>query len=108
MAIKAASFKGDPPIRAASIENDRYPSTPKWLLFVADPLLHTVALDHAPGLVFNEQALVENVVGSALLRRYEPPERLIETFILPERLHIWQTARGGELDFVCGPRLGAR
>ena len=40
----------------------------------------------------------------ALLRRYEPADRLIETFILPERLHIWQTARGGEIDFVCGPR----
>ena len=40
----------------------------------------------------------------ALLRRYEQPSRLIETFVLPERLHIWQTARGGEIDFVCGPR----
>jgi hypothetical protein len=29
---------------------------------------------------------------------------LIETFILPECLHIWQTARGGEIDFACGPR----
>ncbi|MFI5005344.1 MAG: DUF4143 domain-containing protein [Solirubrobacterales bacterium] len=73
-------------------------------VFLADPLLHTIALDHAPGLGFNEQALVENVVGIALLRRYEQAERLIETFILPERLHIWQTARGGEIDFVCGPR----
>jgi uncharacterized protein len=73
-------------------------------VFLADPLLHTVALDHAPGLAFNEQALVENAVGSALLRRYELPGRLIETFILPERLHIWRTARGGEIDFVCGPR----
>jgi len=59
---------------------------------------------HAPGLAFNEQALVENAVGSALLRRYELPGRLIETFILPERLHIWRTARGGEIDFVCGLR----
>lgn len=73
-------------------------------VFLADPLLHTVAIGHAPGLAFNEPALVESVIGSALLRRYEPPERLIETFILPERLHIWQTARGGEIDFVCGPR----
>jgi uncharacterized protein len=73
-------------------------------IFLADPLLHTIALDHAPGLSFNEQALVENAVGIALLRRYEPAERLIETFTLPERLHIWQTARGGEIDFVCGPR----
>ena len=73
-------------------------------IFLADPLLHTIALDHAPGLRFNEQALVENAVGIALLRRYEPTERLIETFTLPEHLHIWQTARGGEIDFVCGPR----
>jgi hypothetical protein len=41
---------------------------------------------------------------SAVARRYEQPERLIETFTLPERLHIWQTSRGGEIDFVCGPR----
>ncbi len=73
-------------------------------VFLADPLLHTIALDGAPGLAFNMPALVENAVGIALLRRYEPADRLIETFILPERLHIWQTARGGEIDFVCGPR----
>jgi uncharacterized protein len=73
-------------------------------VFLADPLLHTIALDEAPGLTFNTPALIENVLGMALLRRYEPPDRLLETFILPERLHIWQTARGGEIDFVCGPR----
>jgi uncharacterized protein len=73
-------------------------------LFFADPLLHAIALDHAPGLSWNEPALIENVVGLALLRRYEPPERLIETFVLPERLHTWRTARGGEIDFVCGRR----
>lgn len=73
-------------------------------VYFGDPLLHTLALDHAPGLSVNEPALVENVVGGALLRRYEAPERLIETFVLPERLHVWQTARGGEIDFVCGPR----
>lgn len=73
-------------------------------VFFADPLLHTIALDHAPGLAVDTAALVESVVGMALLRRYEPADRLIETFILPERLHIWHTARGGEIDFVCGPR----
>ncbi len=73
-------------------------------VFLADPLLHTIALDQAPGLAFNEQALIEDMVGVALLRRYEQPERLMETFALPERLHIWQTARGGEIDFVCGSR----
>ena len=73
-------------------------------VFFADPLLHTIALDHASGLSTDTAALVENVIGMALLRRYEPADRLIETFILPERLHIWQTARGGEIDFVAGPR----
>jgi uncharacterized protein len=73
-------------------------------VFLADPLLYTTALDQAPGISCNEQALIENLVGVALLRRYEQPERLIETFALPERLHIWQTARGGEIDFVCGKR----
>ena len=77
-------------------------------VFFADPLLHTIALDHAPGLGVDTAALVENAIGIALLRRYEPEERLIETFILPERLHIWQTARGGEIDFVCWPPLRAR
>ena len=66
---------------------------------------HDRRLDGAPGLAFNVlPALIENAVGMALLRRYEPVDRLLETFILPERLHIWHTARGGEIDFVCGPR----
>lgn len=73
-------------------------------VFLADPLLHAIALDGAPGLALDTPALVENAVGMALLRRYESADRLIETFILPECLHIWQTARGGEIDFVCGPR----
>lgn len=73
-------------------------------VFLADPLLHGIALDYAPGLAVDKPALVENAIGIALLRRYEPPGRLIESFVLPERLHIWQTARGGEIDFVCGPR----
>lgn len=73
-------------------------------VFFADPLLHSVALDRAPGLQPDVPAMVENAVGMALLRRYEPADRLLESFTLPERLHIWQTARGGEVDFVCGPR----
>jgi predicted nicotinamide N-methyase len=24
--------------------------------------------------------------------------------VAPERLHVWGTRRGGEIDFVCGPR----
>lgn len=78
-------------------------SKDKKVLF-ADPLLHTIALDLAPGLRANPAALVENVIGVALYRRYEPTDQMPETFALPQRLHIWQTARGGEIDFVCGPR----
>jgi len=73
-------------------------------VFFADPLLHTIALDHAPGLTANVPALIENAVGLALYRRYEPGERLIESFISPDRLHAWRTARAGEVDFVAGPR----
>ncbi len=73
-------------------------------VFFADPLLHTIALDHAPGYAPNIPALVENMVGLALYRRYEPPQRLIETFDSPERIHIWQIAKGGEVDFVAGRR----
>ncbi len=73
-------------------------------VFFADPLLHTLALEHAPGRSADVPALIENLIGLALYRRYEPPSRLIETFASPERLHIWQTAKGGEVDFVAGPR----
>ena len=73
-------------------------------VFFADPLLHTIALEHTPGLTPNVPALIENAVGLALFRRYEPPERLIESFISPDRLHAWRTARAGEVDFVAGSR----
>ncbi len=73
-------------------------------VFFADPLLHTIALERVPGQNAELPALIENLVGMALYRRYEPPSRLIETFASPERLHIWQTAKGGEVDFVAGPR----
>jgi predicted AAA+ superfamily ATPase len=73
-------------------------------VFFADPLLHTIALEHAPGLRADVPALIENAVGLALYRRYEPPQRLTESFISPERLHAWRTARAGEVDFVAGPR----
>lgn len=73
-------------------------------IYFADPLLHTIALDHAPGRTPDIPALVENAVGLALYRRYEPPPRLIESFISPDRLHAWRTARDGEIDFVAGPR----
>lgn len=71
-------------------------------LYFADPLLHGVALDRAPGLNPNLPALIENVIGMALYRRYEPFDRLAETFASPDRLHIWKTATGGEIDFVAG------
>jgi uncharacterized protein len=73
-------------------------------VFFADPLLHTIALEHLPGRSADVPALIENLIGLALYRRYELPSRLIETFASPERLHIWQTAKGGEVDFVAGPR----
>jgi predicted AAA+ superfamily ATPase len=75
----------------------------KKVLF-ADPLLYAIALERAPGLQPDLAALVENVIGVTLFRRYEPVDRMPETFVLPERLHIWQTNRGGEIDFVAGPR----
>ena len=71
-------------------------------LFFTDPLLHTVALDRAPGLTQDLPALVENAVGLALYRKYESPDRLADTFVSPERLHIWRTSKGGEIDFVAG------
>lgn len=40
----------------------------------------------------------------ALYRRYETAERSAENFRSPEQLHVWGTSRGGEIDFVCGPR----
>ena len=73
-------------------------------VFFSDPLLHTIALDLVPGLPADAPALVENAVGLALYRHYEPPARLIESFISPDRLHVWRTARAGEVDFVAGPR----
>jgi predicted AAA+ superfamily ATPase len=56
------------------------------------------------GLPRNPHAEVENAVALALYRRYEPSERRAENMIAPERLHVWGTRRGGEIDFVCGPR----
>jgi uncharacterized protein len=73
-------------------------------VFFADSLLHTIALDLAPGLTADIPALVENTIGLALYRRYEPDERLIESFVSPDRLHVWRTARAGEVDFVAGRR----
>lgn len=56
------------------------------------------------GLPRDRHAEVENAVALALYRRYEPSERSAESFPAPERLHVWGTSKGGEIDFVCGPR----
>ncbi len=72
-------------------------------LYFGDPLLQTI-LASRTGLPRNRHAEVENAVALALYRRYEPSERSAEGFIAPERLHVWGTRRGGEIDFVCGPR----
>jgi predicted AAA+ superfamily ATPase len=73
-------------------------------IYFADPLLHTVAHDLAPGLAVDVPALVENLVALALFRRCEPLARQAETFAMPDELHVWETAGGGEIDFVCGRR----
>ncbi|HEY8304684.1 MAG TPA: ATP-binding protein [Solirubrobacteraceae bacterium] len=73
-------------------------------LYFADPLLHTIALDLVLGPIADAPALVENAVGLALYRSYEPAERLVESFVSPDRLHAWRTARAGEVDFLAGPR----
>lgn len=71
--------------------------------YFGDPLLHTITADRV-GLQRDVHAEVENAIALALYRRYEPIERRAENMIAPERLHVWGTRRGGEIDFVCGPR----
>jgi predicted AAA+ superfamily ATPase len=73
-------------------------------LYFGDPLLHSVARDVAPGLADDVPAQVENAVALALYHRYEPPESRLEGFDAPTQLHVWQTRRAGEIDFVCGAR----
>ena len=72
-------------------------------IYFGDPLLHTIIADRT-GLTRNVHADVENAVALALYRRYEPAERSPENTRAPERLHVWGTRSGGEIDFVCGPR----
>lgn len=73
-------------------------------LYFGDPLLHSVAHDLAPGLAVDTPALVENLIALALYHRYESPASRLEGFDVPSRLHVWQTRRAGEIDFVCGSR----
>lgn len=72
-------------------------------VYFGDPLLQTITASRT-GLVRNRHADVENALALALYRRYEPSERRPEAFPAPERLHVWGTRRGGEIDFVCGAR----
>lgn len=72
-------------------------------IYFADPLLHTVAAELAPGLTTDTAALVENLTALALYRHFEPTARQAETWGFPERLHVWE-AGVSELDFVCGLR----
>lgn len=72
-------------------------------IYFGDPLLATIVASRT-GLTRNRHADVENAVALALHRRYEPSERSAEGFAAPERLHVWGTRSGGEIDFVCGPR----
>lgn len=72
-------------------------------VYFGDPLLQTIVSGRV-GLPRNPHAEVENALALALYRRYEPSERRAENMPAPERLHVWGTRRGGEIDFVCGPR----
>lgn len=74
-------------------------------IYFGDPLLATITASRT-GVIADRSALVENVVALALYRRYEPNDRQAENFAIPERLHVWGTRRGGEIDFVAGPRSG--
>lgn len=73
-------------------------------LYFGDLLLHEVARDLAPDIALDFPALVENAVALALYHRYESPASRLEGFDAPFDLHVWQTRRAGEIDFVCGPR----
>lgn len=72
-------------------------------VYFGDPLLHTVIAERV-GLRRDVHADVENAIALALYRRYEPSERSAENMVSPERVHVWGTRSGGEIDFVCGPR----
>jgi uncharacterized protein len=72
-------------------------------IYFGDPLLNTITANRV-GLARDRHAEIENAVALALYRRYEPRERRAENMVAPERLHVWGTRRGGEIDFVCGPR----
>lgn len=72
-------------------------------IYFGDPLLHTITADRV-GLPSDYHAQVENAVALHLFRRYETGARRAGTFPAPDRLHVWGTSHGGEIDFVCGQR----
>ncbi|MGB7587226.1 MAG: ATP-binding protein [Solirubrobacterales bacterium] len=72
-------------------------------IYFGDPLLLTVTADRM-GLPRDRRAEVENALALALYRRYEPAEGSAENMLAPERLHVWGTRHGGEVDFACGRR----
>lgn len=73
-------------------------------VYFGDPLIYRLAMDLAPGIPYNEAALVENAVALALFRKYEPERYRMESFAAPVALHVWRTKSGGEIDFVCGDK----
>jgi uncharacterized protein len=73
-------------------------------LYFGDPLLSSVTHDLAPGIAIDVPTQVENAIGLALYHRYESSASRLEGFDAPADLHVWQTRRAGEIDFVCGPR----
>ena len=73
-------------------------------VFLADPLLHTIALDGAPGLAFNTPRARREPCGDGLLRRYEPPERLLETFVLPSACTSGRPRVAGRSTSSAAPR----
>jgi predicted AAA+ superfamily ATPase len=76
-------------------------------IYFGDPLLCTITAERL-GMQRNPHAEVENAVALALYRCYEPTDRSAENMVAPEHVHVWGTRRGGEIDFVCGPRSKPR
>lgn len=72
-------------------------------IYFGDPLLQTITAALV-GLGRDPHAEVENAVALSLYRRYEPSERAAENTAAAERVHVWGTRAGGEIDFVCGAR----
>ena len=61
------------------------------------------AFAHAlhPGIPASPRERIAEIVSDA---GYESPTSRLEGFDAPAELHVWQTRRAGEIDFVCGSR----